>query len=82
MTASAKSVGFRLTVRPEHEAEVAKLYDDAGFKPLSVGRKEDGNIVFVLPKVADDQMYRMMTAVPAHYSVLQGYVVGSKPERN
>lgn len=74
----ANDVGLRFTVAPEHEAEVSDLYAKAGFTPLRIEHKEDGNIVFVLPKVPDDKMYSLITAVPSHYSVIQAFVARRK----
>ncbi len=73
-----KAVGLRFTVKPEHEAEILELYLKAGFSPMSIEKNDDGNIVFVLPKVSDDLMYKLITAVPPHYSAIQGVVVGSR----
>jgi hypothetical protein len=71
-----KKVGLRFTVHPEHEHEVAELYRDAGFDPLRIERSNDELVTFVVASRPEEEMFALITAVPSHYSALQGFVVG------
>jgi hypothetical protein len=74
-----ESIGLRFTTEPNNEAEVERLYRDAGFNPLRKERQDDGCITFVFQKVDNNKLIELIASVPFHYSAIKGNVVGNAP---
>lgn len=68
-------VGLRFTTSRENESIVRQLYVDAGFDNFSLDSDEDGLITFIFPKMDSARMFALVSAIPSHYSALQGFVI-------
>jgi hypothetical protein len=76
---SEKRIGARVRVSSERAADAAQLFGAAGFAPIYVEHRNDGDVSFWFGKEGDDVLYRIATCIPPEYLALQGVMVGDDP---
>jgi hypothetical protein len=74
-----KRIGARVRVRSECSADAAQLFATAGFAPIYVEHRDDGDVSFWFGKEEHDVLYRIAICIPREYYALQGVMVGDNP---
>lgn len=64
----------RITVDPANEQKARELFVAAGFSSFEMERDKD-RVTFLFYGVANEDTYRLMTAIPREMYLVQGVIV-------
>jgi len=71
---SAREVGARIRIRPEDEDEALRLFALAGFTPIHIERRDDGNLSFWFGKMPGEDLFRLCEAIPRDMYAMRAVV--------
>jgi len=74
-----KPVPTRFSVLPENEAAAVAHLEERGYPPIAIEDDDDGLTVLILKPLPDDEMPKLVQALPIHLSAKVGIVMGDRP---
>jgi hypothetical protein len=72
----------RITVFADDADEARKLFAQAGFDPIEESQSEAGFVTFIFAPPPDDQMLKLLSAIPRDMYAHQGVVLSKLPLGN
>ncbi len=70
----------RFSVRPENADAAIAHVTERGYPPRSVASGSDGLVHLTFAALPDDELYRLVQALPLHLSAMIGIVASSAEE--
>jgi hypothetical protein len=74
---SERAIGARIRVKPDHADAAAGLFAEAGFEPLNVEHRADGDVSFWFARMEPQAQWRLITAIPRDFYALQAVGVSA-----
>jgi hypothetical protein len=74
----AKAAAGRFSVRSENVSEALAHLEARGFTPSKVEQGDQGLVILIFPPLFNDEMYRLVQALPVHLSAKAGIVMGDR----
>jgi hypothetical protein len=66
-----RRIGIRIRVKPEHADAAAAMFSEAGFSPIYVECREDGDVSFWFAKEDRPRRGEIVEAIPRDFYALQ-----------